>query len=89
MDEFVYNCDVSVQTAMRRGKTGYAVEESVRGSVSVDAFQKLEYCYMYSNTDGKTGYAVEESVRGSAAPQKQEVRLRKRWSWCSLTVSVY
>ncbi len=72
---------------MRRGKTGYAVEESVRGSVSVDALQKLEHCY--TNTDGKTGYAVEESVRGSAAPQKQEVHLRKRWSWCSLTVSVH
>ncbi len=69
---------------MRCGKTGYAVEESVRGSVSVDALQKLEHC-----TDGKTGYAVKESVRGSAARQKQEVRLRKRWSWCSLTVSVH
>ncbi len=68
---------------MRRRKTGYAMEESTRGSVSVDALQKLEYCY--TNTDWKTGYAVEESVRGSAAPQKQEVR----WSWCSLTVSVY
>ncbi len=40
---------------MRHRKTGYAVEESVRGSVSVDALQKLEYCY-----------AAEESVRGSA-----------------------
>ncbi len=72
---------------MRYRKTGYAVEESVRGSVSVDTLQKLEYCY--TNTDEKTGYAVEEIVRGSAAPQKQKVRLRKRWSWCSLTVSVY
>ncbi len=37
---------------MRRGKTGYGVEESVRGSVSVDALQKLEHCY--TNTDGTT-----------------------------------
>ncbi len=56
---------------MRRGKTetGYAVEESVRGSVSVDALQKLEYCC--TNTDGKIGYTVEESVRGSAAPRNR------------------
>ncbi len=68
---------------MRRGKTGYAVEESARGSVSVDALQKL------LSMRRKTGYAVEESLRGSAAPQKQAVHLRKGWSWCSLTVSVY
>ncbi len=43
---------------MRCGKTGYAVEESVRASVSVDALQKLEY--FYTNTDEKTGYAVED-----------------------------
>ncbi len=48
MDEFVYwqlrrqRADCTPTT--RRGKTGYAVEESVRGSVSVDALQKLEYC---------------------------------------------
>ncbi len=50
---------------MRRGKTGYPVEESVRGSVSVDALQKLRNwntATQIYHTDGKTDYAVEESA---------------------------
>ncbi len=42
---------------MRCEKTGYAVEQSARGSVSVT---RVRNCYK----DRKTGYAVEEYVRG-------------------------
>ncbi len=34
---------------MRRGKTGYAVEESARVSVSVDALQKLEIILLHKH----------------------------------------